>query len=493
MQGPEQVKIHDRATIAPMPTYAWPTAPPTAAEREAFAEATPRPFWLDRRPDALMFEPLADAVQADLCIVGGGFSGLWAALHAKTRDPQRHVVLLEGERIGSGASGRNGGFLSASITHGIENGLSRFADEMEALERIGLANFEGLRADLERHGIECDYEPVGELHVAVADDQVELLAEEAELLRRFGHEAELLDGDQIRTQIDSPTYLAGLWDKTGSALVDPGKLADGLARAAARLGVEIFESTQATSLDDRGDSILVAVDAGSVSAKRVILATNAFAPLRRSLRRYIVPVYDYVLVSEPLSSEQLDSVGWKGRQGISDCGNQFHYYRLTDDNRILWGGYEAVYRYGGPVEPALDTDDETFGLLSRNFFATFPQLRGIRFSHKWGGAIDTCSRFSAFFDQSHGGKAVYAGGFTGLGVGSSRFAAGVALDLVDGVDNEATRLRYVRTKPFPFPPEPLRWAVVQFTRGRLAAADRKGGRRGLWLRTLDRLGLGFDS
>ena len=147
----------------------------------------------------------------------------------------------------------------------------------------------------------------------------------------------------------------------------------------------------------------------------------------------------------------------------------------------------------GPVGESLDSDDATFGVLARNFFATFPDLSGIRFTHKWGGAIDTCSRFSSFFDISHGGRAVFAGGYTGLGVGASRFAAGVALDLADGRDSEATRLRYVRRKPVPFPPEPLRWAVVQYTRSRLAAADRRGGRRGLWLRMLDRLGLGFDS
>ncbi len=364
---------------------------------------------------------------------------------------------------------------------------------MRTLERLGLENFAALRADLERYGIDCDYETPGEFLVAVEPHQVPHLAEEAELLTEYGHEVELLDRDAVRAQIDSPTYLGAVWDKTGSALVDPGKLATGLAGAAAGLGVEVFEHSPAVALADRGDAVDVETEAGSVRAGRMLLATNAFAPLRRSLRRYIVPVYDYVLVSEPLSREQLAAIGWGSRQGVSDGGNLFHYYRLTDDNRILWGGLEAVYRYGGPVAPRYDTDEQTFGLLARNFFATFPALRGIRFSHKWGGAIDTCSRFSAFFDVSHGGKTVYAGGFTGLGVGSSRFAAGVALDLADGIESEATRLRYVRTKPFPFPPEPLRWAVIQLTRNRLLAADRRGGRRGLWLRLLDRLGLGFDS
>ena len=255
----------------------------------------------------------------------------------------------------------------------------------------------------------------------------------------------------------------------------------------------MFEKTPVSSLQDRGSAIELTTPAAPISARRVILATNAFTPLVRSLRRYLVPVYDYVLVSEPLGEEQLAAVGWRSRQGISDCGNQFHYYRLTDDNRILWGGFEAVYRYGGPVAARYDCDDETFGALAQNFFATFPQLRGLRFTHKWGGAIDTCSRFSSFFDRSHAGKVVYVGGYTGLGVGSSRFGAQVALDLVDGrrprppssITCSASRSRF----------HPSRCAGPSSSSPgeRLAAADRNRGRRGLWLRALDRLGLGFDS
>jgi glycine/D-amino acid oxidase-like deaminating enzyme len=231
---------------------------------------------------------------------------------------------------------------------------------------------------------------------------------------------------------------------------------------------------------------------GRVRARRVLLATSAFPPLLRAVRRYIVPVYDYVLVSEPLGRRR-GEIAWRRRQGIGDAGNQFHYYRLTADDRILWGGYDAVYRYRGPVRPDLDDHDATFAKLSQHFFHTFPQLEGLRFTHRWGGAIDTCSRFSVFFGTAHGGRLAYAAGYTGLGVGAARFGARVALDLLDGRDTEATRLRYVRSKPVPFPPEPLRWAAIQLTRNRLAAADRREGRRGLWLGLLDRLGLGFDS
>ena len=207
----------------------------------------------------------------------------------------------------------------------------------------------------------------------------------------------------------------------------------------------------------------------------MLLATSAFPPLLRAIRRYIVPVYDYALVTEPLSAGQRAAIGWRRRQGLSDGANQFHYYRLTHDDRILYGGYDAVYRYGGPVDPALDDDDHTFARLSAHFFTTFPQLRGLRFAYRWGGAIDTSSRFSVFFGTAHSGRVAYAVGYTGLGVGATRFGARVALDLLDGRETEATRLRYVRRRPVPFPPEPLRWASCSSPATAWPRADRRDG------------------
>jgi glycine/D-amino acid oxidase-like deaminating enzyme len=225
----------------------------------------------------------------------------------------------------------------------------------------------------------------------------------------------------------------------------------------------------------------------------VVVATNGFPPLVRAIRRYVVPVYDYVLVTEPLSAEQRAAIGWANRQGTGDCTNQFHYYRLTEDDRILWGGYDAIYHYGNAVAPSLEDRDATYSLLSEHFFQTFPQLEGLTFTHRWAGVIDTCSRFCVMWGTALSDKAAYAVGYTGLGVASTRFGARVALDLVDGLDTERTRLRFVRSKPLPFPPEPLRWASIQLTRRALDRADRNQGRRGVWLRTLDRFGLGFDS
>jgi glycine/D-amino acid oxidase-like deaminating enzyme len=471
----------------------WPQSPPTPAHTSAYAEAVRRSFWLDTLPERDPHTPLDEVLAADLCIVGGGYTGLWAALYAKSLDPSRDVVLLEATRCGAGASGRNGGFLHSSLTHGTGNGLSRFPDELEQLERLGLENFDALAGDLERLAIDADFEPTGDLIVALEPRELADLEEEADLARRFGHEVELLDGDQVRAEIRSEKYLGALWTRTGSALVDPGKLADGLRAAAARAGVRIHEYSPVRALHKTGGGVSVRTEGGVVDARRVLLATSAYPPLLRAIGRYIAPVYDYVLVTEPLGPDARDAIGWARRQGVSDLGNQFHYYRLTADWRILWGGYDAVYRSGGPVGPQLDDHEPTFAKLSQHFFTTFPQLEGLRFSHRWGGAIDTCSRFSVFFGTAGGGRIAYALGYTGLGVGASRFGARVGLDLLDGRESDATALTMVRRRPVPFPPEPLRTAVIQLTRNRLAAADRNDGRRGIWLRTLDRLGLGFDS
>jgi glycine/D-amino acid oxidase-like deaminating enzyme len=298
--------------------------------------------------------------------------------------------------------------------------------------------------------------------------------------------------EQTRALVNSPTYLGGLYDP-GIAMVNPAQLVWGLRRACLGLGVRLFERTQVSRLESGAGGLVIHTPYGRVQAKKVALATNAFPPLMKSLRHYIVPVYDYALMTEPLTPAQRASIGWDKRMGVGDAGNQFHYYRTSADGRFLWGGYDAVYYWNNGFGTDLETNPASFGRLADHFFQTFPQLEGIRFTHAWGGAIDTCSRFSAFWGQAFEGKLAYAVGYTGLGVGASRFGAQVILDLLNGADNERTRLRMVREKPFPFPPEPARSAVVNITRWAMDQADRHQGKRNLWLKLLDATGLGFDS
>ncbi len=459
----------------------------------SLADARPTPYWLDRPEAPEPLPSLTAATTADLAVVGAGFTGLWTALLAKEDDADRDVLVIEAQEAGWAASGRNGGFCAASLTHGLENGESRFPDEISALERLGRDNLDGIEKAIARYGIDCDFERAGELAVATEPHQVEWLRESVAKAQSFGHEATFLDETAVRAEVNSPTYLAGAWHRDRNAMLDPARLAWGLRRACLEAGVRLVERTPVRALHRDGEQVLLTTEHGSVRARRVALATNAFPGLLRRVRPYSVPVYDYVLVTEPLSPEQRAAIGWRNRQGLADLTNQFHYYRITHDGRILWGGYDAVYYFGGRVREEYDQRRATFDKLAEQFFATFPQLASLRFTHAWGGAIDTCSRFFAFQRTALGGRVAYSIGYTGLGVGASRFGARVMLDLLDGRESQALRLRAIRSRPLPFPPEPLRYAGIQLTRRALARADRREGRRGPWLRTLDRFGMGFDS
>ncbi|WP_424918314.1 NAD(P)/FAD-dependent oxidoreductase [Streptomyces sp. wa1064] len=470
-----------------------PGAMRTAAA-QSIAGAKSVSYWLDdpAKPDAL--PALTGDEHTDLLVIGGGYSGLWTALIAKERDPGRDVVLIEGHEVGWAASGRNGGFCAASLTHGLANGVERWPDDIAKLEELGERNLDAIEAAVARYGIDCEFERTGEIDVATEPHQLQELREWHEEIVGLGITGvDFLDRDALRAEVDSPTFLGGLWDRRGVAMLHPAKLAWGLKRACLELGVRIYESTRGLDLVRSGTGMAVRTPYGRVFARRVALGTNIFPSLVKRIRPYTVPVYDYALMTEPLTPEQLASIGWKGRQGLGDSANQFHYFRLSADNRILWGGYDAIYPYGGRLSADLDQRPETFLKLAEQFFTCFPQLSGLNFSHAWGGAIDTCSRFTAFFGTAHQGRVAYAAGFTGLGVGSTRFGADVMLDLLSGEETARTRLDMVRSKPMPFPPEPFAWAGIEITKRSLAHADSNGGHRNLWLRTMDKLGLGFDS
>ena len=458
------------------------------------ADLQPTLYWLDSEPlEPDSHSALIGDISTDLCIVGAGYTGLWTALLAKERNPEREVVIIEQRETGAGASGRNGGFCNSSLTHGFVNGYARYKAEMEIIERLGRENHDAIEETIIKYGIDCDWERTGELRVAVAPWQLEGMKEEAELRNSYGDNVEFLSKDEVQARVKSPIYVGALFDHDGTALVDPARLVWGLEKVCLSLGVKIFENSKVDWLEYKKDHVIVHSPYGTIKAKKVALATNVFKSLVRSARKYVVPVYDYQLVTEPLTPEQRASIGWIGREGLSDSGNQFHYYRLTNDGCILWGGYEAIYNFRGKVRYEYEFSPEIYATLAENFLKTFPQLEGISFTHGWGGAIDTCTRFSPLWGTSHKGKVAYVLGYTGLGVGATRFGASTMLDLLDGIESEATKLKMVRKRPLPFPPEPFRFIFIRITQWSIYRADQNEGRRNLWLRFLDRLGLGFDS
>jgi glycine/D-amino acid oxidase-like deaminating enzyme len=443
-------------------------------------------MWLDMPRPA--YPNLSGSLRADLVVVGGGYTGLWTALHAARQNPDLDVALVEAHRIGWAASGRNGGFVDASLTHGLANGKARWPEEIDTLETLGRDNLDGMQSDIESLGLDCDWQRTGMLSVATEPHQVDWLREAAD-----DGEGRFLGQQEVRAEVASPTYLAALFNPDTTAIVHPAKLAFELARACDEAGVRIVEHTNVTAMERAGRGVALRTDSATLTADKVVLATNVFPSLVAHNRLWTVPVYDYVLATEPLTDEQLGRIGWPNRQGIGDCGNQFHYYRLSADNRIVWGGYDAIYHVGRKVKPAYEDRPASYRRLAAHFFLTFPQLDDVRFSHRWAGAIDTNTRFCAHWGLALDGRVAYVNGFTGLGVGAARFAADVCLDLLDGRPTKRTELEMVRKRPLPFPPEPLASIGINATRWSLDRADHSAGRRNVLLRTLDALGLGFDS
>ena len=451
-------------------------------------------YWLDASPTGPARPALSGDAAADVVVIGAGFTGMWTAIALADTDPSLRIVVLEAETVGYGASGRNGGFCQASLTHGLANGIRHFPDELEILEREGIANLAGLVAFTRSEGIDCDLEETGGLDVADQAHQVDEFRAWVDEAAAWGEHLEFLNREAIQAEVHSPRFLAALYRPPGrDVLLDPAKLVRGLARAAERRSVAIHEHSPVVAVERRAGGVVVRTAGGIVRADHVVVATSAYSGWFGRLSDHFVPVYDYVLVSAPLTTGQLESIGWRRRQGMSDANNQFHYFRLTADDRILWGGYDAIYHFGNGVGPQFDRRPATFELLESQFRAMFPQLADLQFPSRWGGAIDTTSRFTVTFGQALGGRLTYALGYTGLGVGASRWAGGVVRDFILRPDSDLLRLRFVRSRPIPFPPEPLRYLAVQVVRHELDRADRNEGRRGLLLRTLDSLGIGFDS
>lgn len=450
------------------------------------------PYWLDDPARPAAHPALVQPTTADLVVIGAGFTGLWTALLEKQAHPEADIVLLEAGQVGCGASGRNGGFVAACLTHSFENGLSRWRAELPQLLALGHENLTAIEDTIAQYQIDCDYIRSGEIHLALEGEQMEEFLALSQLAASYGEKYTVYDASQVHAMVDIPLACGGIY-YPANGIVNPARLAWGLRRACLALGVRLFEHTCVRDIRQQGSRLVIKTDYGEVTAQKAALATNAFPPVIKHISRRVVPVYDYVLMTEPLTPAQRELIGWQGRQGLSDAANQFHYYQITKEGRILWGGYDAIYHAHNAVAPELEYRPASFARLATHFFQNFPQLEGLRFTHAWGGAIDTCSRYTVFWGSEFGGRLVYALGYTGLGVGASRFGAQVMLDLLHGAQSARTALQMTRSKPFPFPPEPFRTPVINFTRWSLSQADANHGARNLWLRTLDALGLGFDS
>jgi glycine/D-amino acid oxidase-like deaminating enzyme len=464
---------------------------------EALKDAVTRPLWHD--PDIMpgLLAPLSSDEKCELLIVGGGFTGLWAAMQAKERRPDADIILIEQTFVGDGASGRCGGFLSSSLAHGQTNTEHRFADEAERLAELGTQNMRELLDTLERYDIDARYEKTGELYVALSPESANRIQATYQEAKAAGEDVVWFDRDAVREQVNSPMFFAGMWERGGQdGVIDPARLCWGLKEVLVnRLGVRVFEGTRLLGVEPLGKNAMQAnCDGGVIHSDKVLMATNAYTSTIGKIRRSVIPVWDYQIATEPLTDEQLDRIGWgkTSRHALADDVNMFHYFRLTKDNRITWGGGGAVrYYFNNGIDNKFMDAPARYEQLAREFFEMFPQLDDVKFSNKWGGIIATSTRFCMVPGVAYDGRLAWSVGYTGHGVGASRFGARIGIELLGYAPSDVIKMQFVTRNSLPWAPEPFRWLGVKLTQMALINADRNGGKRGLWLRLLDRLGLGF--
>lgn len=446
------------------------------------------PFWLDGSQAKDICPPLREDVEADLLIVGGGFTGLWAAVQAKESNPERKIILIEANIVGYGASGRPGAIVSTSLLHDIGNIERTFPEDLDALTRLGTENLAGLIADVERFGIDCDLEHGGELNVAMDEEGIADLRKEYDRKIKYNQEAIMLSRKEVQEQVNSDLFVGGLWSRANAGTLHPAKLVWGLKRTALKLGVTIHENTALESVSKNGELLKArTTSANIITAKKILLATNAFAAGHSHIKRRVTTVIDRVIATEPLTKEQMKKVGWNNRQGIYDNRAQLNYMRLTKDNRIIFGG-RLTYRFNNNPDTTLDENSEPFVKLVGAFLKTFPQLEGIKISHAWSGPIALTTRKAVHFQQYHDGQMIYVGGYSGFGVSSTRFGSRIALAILDDLDIPERDLTFAKTKPRIIPPEPFRYIGAKITMHALDTADEKGGWRKPWINFVEKFG-----
>jgi glycine/D-amino acid oxidase-like deaminating enzyme len=433
-------------------------------------------FWLASSP--YEESPSLDgSTKVDVAIVGGGFCGLSTAYYLKRADPSLRVAVLEDKVVGYGASGRNAGFAVTLMGFTLSITALRFGKQRaKQAYDFGHRAVDHIGQMVDAHGIDCDYEKPGMLTVALNPAQAKRLQNEIGLAEKLGIQGlRWLDAHMVQAEVHSPTYLGARWEEQ-CALINPAKYVRGLKRVAQEQQVEVYERTPVVAA--HLDPILhVDTPHGLVEAEKVVFATNAFSSSFPQLRSKQLPVFTYIVLTEPLSEDQLADIGWRGRQGVEDARNMIHYYRLTSDNRILFGGSDAQYYFGGPLDR--DLSPRVFRRLERDLRQTFPSLKDVRIEYRWGGPVSVpLDFFPAMGYLGKDKRVAYSLGCVGHGVALMNMAGQVMRDLVLEKETELTDLFFVNRRVIPAPPEPLRFALEESIRQALRAQDAWEARRG---------------
>ncbi|WP_046470246.1 NAD(P)/FAD-dependent oxidoreductase [Allosalinactinospora lopnorensis] len=420
---------------------------------------------------------LSGTVDYDICIVGGGYTGLWTAYYLKKADPGLRVALLEREFSGFGASGRNGGWLSAEFAGSRERcARLRGKGAMIALQRAMMNSVDEVMGVAEDEGIDADIVKGGMRVVATNPAQRTRLQNEVAYLQEWGYWPEdvyLLEHSHApRLQVDGAVVAA---HSPHAARVQPAKLAVGLAKVVEGLGVDIFENTAVTAIHPRSPTTrpMAVTEHGAVRADHVIRATEGFTADLSGQRREWLPMNSSMIVTEPLTADMWRHIGWERREVLGDAAHAYIYAQRTADDRIAIGGRGMPYRFGSAHDNNGTTQPQTIAELWRVLARLFPVASEVPIVHAWSGVLgvprDWCPSVHLDRDTGLG----WAGGYVGSGVTTSNLAGRTLRDLVLGRDSELTRLPWVGRRPRGWEPEPLRWIGTQVVHGLYRTADRR--------------------
>ena len=384
-------------------------------------------------------EPLRGSHNADVVIVGGGFTGLSAAFHIREKFPEKKIVLLEGARCGYGASGRNGGFCIATSL--LDWGQSDPELRQQSLE-VSSYGLEFIKKMITEYGIDCDFNESGMLSVAMNRNQTRELEEYQAELEMFGLKSTLIQGAELEKEIKSPLFVAGLNEPYG-AILNPAKLAREMKRVVEEIGVEIKEKTVVTRINP-GKVNHIDTELGEIRAPIVVLAMNAYAHKLGFFKNRVFPVSVFQIATEPLSKAQWESIGWQNKQGLSDMRTLFSYSAPTTDGRIVMGGSDFTYYDHDALSSG--NDKTVTQQIVDNLFLFFPQLKNLKIDHAWGGTTAyTLKRIPSVGMLGDEENIYYGTGFN-EGVPSTQTAGRIIADLMAGEANNFTNHFIVNRK-----------------------------------------------